>query len=382
MSLHIIHSVDSIAARHGGPTRAIRDLAEALARGGARVTLVTGDGAGDDGLLRPDPALVTTLHAPGWRGLGGALAARLPPELLATADIVHDHGLWKPWNLGAATAAGRAGVPLVVSPHGMLAPWALAWRRQRKALAWALYQRRLLGGAAALLATAPAEAGDIRARLPRATIAVVPNGVALPAVAAVAARPPVILFLGRLHPVKNLPGLLAAWAQVAPCFPGWRLRLVGPEEAGHRVQLAAEAARLGVTARLDIEAAIPDSQKAAAFAAASLFVLPSFSENFGVVAAEALAAGLPVIASTGTPWSALAREGAGWHVAPDPAGLAAALAEAMTLPAAARAAMGARGQALAARDFGWDRIAARLLAVYEWLDAGQPADRRPDALHG
>jgi glycosyltransferase involved in cell wall biosynthesis len=274
-------------------------------------------------------------------------------------------------------------VPLVVSPHGMLAPWALAWRRQRKALAWTLYQRRLLAGAAALLATAPAEAADIAARLPGACIGVLPNGVALPD----AAPPPgelaaQVLFLGRLHPVKNLPGLLAAWALVAPRFPGWRLRLVGPEEAGHRALLIAEAARLGIGASVAIDPAIPDSEKAQAFAAASLFVLPSFTENFGVVAAEALAAGLPVIASTGTPWAALPAAGAGWHVAPDPESLAAALAEAMALAPAQRAAMGARGAALAAKEFGWTRIAERLLAIYRWLLAGQPADARPEALYG
>ncbi len=379
MTPHIVHGVDSIAARHGGPTRAIRDLVEALARAGARVTLLTGDAADAPDLLRPDPALVTTLARPGWRGLAGAFAARLP----AGIDLVHDHGLWKPWNLAADTAAGRAGVPLVVSPHGMLAPWALAWRRQRKALAWGLYQRRLLAGAAALLATAPAEAADIAARLPGARIAVLPNGVALPdAVPSLGERACHVLFLGRLHPVKNLPGLLAAWALVAPRFPQWRLRLVGPEEAGHRALLISEAARLGIGASVDIAEAIADSEKARAFAGASLFVLPSFTENFGVVAAEALAAGLPVIASTGTPWAALPAAGAGWHVAPDPESLAAALAEAMALTPATRAAMGARGAALAAREFGWTPIADRLLALYRWLLAGQPADARPEALHG
>ena len=387
--LHVIQTIDSIAERHGGPTRTIRDLCEALARTGARVTLVAGnDPAGPDRLLRPAAALVETILVP--------RTTRLPlprPDLAATVarlagrhSIVHDNGLWTPFNLAIPTAARAAGIPYVISPHGMLAPWALAWRRQRKALAWRLYQRRLLGNAAGLMATAPAEAAHVRAKIPDRPIAIIPNGVTVPAVLPDrrdrdTGQPRTLLFLSRLHPVKNLPGLLAAWSQIAanPDFAQWRLRIAGPDEDGHRADITALAATLP---RVSIEGAIAEADKAAAFATADLFILPSFTENFGVAAAEALAHGVPVIATTGTPWECLATERCGWHVAPDAASLAAALGRAMALPPAERRAMGARGHALAARDFGWDAIARDTCAYYQWLlHGGTRPDFVPDPAH-
>lgn len=114
-----------------------------------------------------------------------------------------------------------------------------------------------------------------------------------------------------------------------------------------------------------------EADKAALFATADLFILPSFSENFGIVVAEAMAHGLPVIASHGTPWALLPETGAGWHVAPDPASLASALATAMALPAETRLAMGARGHAHAAQAFGWAGIAGQMLGFYDWLLGGK-----------
>lgn len=375
--LHVIQTVDSIAERHGGPTRTIRDLCEALGRAGARVTLIAGnDPAGPDRLLSPDPALVETMLVPHHGRLP------LPRPDLATAiaclagpnAILHDNGLWNPANLVATATARKLRLPYVVSPHGMLAPWALAWRRQRKAVAWIAYQRRLLASCAGLVATAPAESADIRARVPARPIATIPNGVAIPAqYPDRGERDPdqerTLLFLSRLHPVKNLPGLLAAWARLAadPRFSRWHLRIAGPDEGGHRADIAALAAGLP---RVSIEPAIAESAKAAAFAAADLFILPSFTENFGIVVAEALAHGVPVIASTGTPWQALMTDRCGWHVAPDPASLFLALEAAMALAPAERRAMGVRGHKLVARDLGWDKIAQRTLAFYTWLLAG------------
>nr|WP_310522920.1 glycosyltransferase [Polymorphobacter sp.] len=380
--LHVIQTIDSIAERHGGPTRTIRDLCEALGRAGARVTRIAGnDPSGPDRLLRPDPALAETILVP--------RTTRLPfprPDLTATISrlagphtIVHDNGLWTPFNLAIPTAARTAGIPWVISPHGMLAPWALAWRRHRKAVAWPLYQRRLLTGAVGLMATAPAEAAHIRAKVPGRPIAVIPNGVAVPAVLPDrrhrdAPQPRTLLFLSRLHPVKNLPGLLTAWGQLAanPNFAEWTLRIAGPDEANHRAEITALAAALP---RVTIEGPIAEVEKAAAFATADLFILPSFTENFGVAAAEALAHGLPVIATTGAPWECLVANQCGWHVAPDPASLAAALTKAMSLTPQERRDMGTRGHALAARDFGWDAIARDTRAYYQWLLHG---GTRPD----
>lgn len=382
--LRIVHTIGDVSADAGGPPRCVRALCEAMARAGAEVTLLTGAGQDEARLLVPDPALVTTRFVPANRRFGFA-APDYGPALAAIApDIIHDNGIWSPSSIAATTAAGRLRLPYVVSLHGMLEPWALNHRRFKKRLAWPAYQHRLLTAAAGLHATAPPECQSIRARFPDHPIGVIANGVDGPdspvdPAHRIGANRRTLLVLSRLHPVKNLPGLVTAFARLAPdpAFADWSLAIHGPDADGHRAVVATAIAAAGMTDRIRLGDAVPESGKAALFADADLFILPSFSENFGIVVAEALAHGVPVIASTGTPWAELPRVGAGWHVAPDPDSLAHALATAMALPAAARAEMGARGMAHARQVFSWDRIADQMLGFYDWLLSGRAAGRSP-----
>lgn len=386
-ALHIVQTVGSIAERSGGPARTIRDLSEALARQGARVTLVAGhDPVHDDALLPPDKALVTTLLVPVRRRYG------LPHYDFTTAvaglsgkpAVLHDNGIWSPSNIGAAAAARRLGIPLVISPHGMMEPWAMAYRRGRKTVAWSLYQRRILRQARGLCATARSEAGPIRARFPATPVAVIPNGVACPADVPdrrhrEAATARTLFYMSRIHPKKNLATLIDAWTGLAARFPDWTLRIAGPDELGHSVELQRKIAAMGLQQSVRIEGAVPEAAKAAAFADADLFILPTLSENFGIVVAEALAEGVPAIVSNGAPWESLVTEGCGWFTGTDVASIGAAMAEAMALTPEARRQMGVRGHAHVRRDFGWDGIAARTLAFYQWLLHGGPVPDFVDA---
>jgi glycosyltransferase involved in cell wall biosynthesis len=384
-----IQTIPDISTGNGGPSRACRSLCEAMARAGAQTHLLAGDHhhpAAD--LLLPDPALVDTQLVPIHRRFGlpaYAFDAALAALPAGSRTILHDNGIWSPGNHAATSAAARHGIATVISPHGMLEPWALAHKPWRKRIAWAAYQHRLLRAAIGLHATAEPERASIRARLPHAPIAVIPNGVDCPADppdparhAATATR--TALMLGRLHPVKNLPGLIAAWRIIAadPAFDAWQLEIRGPDNGGHRAVLAAAIAAAGLGHRITLGDAVDETGKAALFARADVFVLPSFSENFGIVVAEALAHGVPVVATHGTPWSELVSQRCGWHVMADPASLASGLAAAMALPAQERGAMGVRGHHWARETFGWPRIAARMLAYYDWLQAGHGRGPSPD----
>jgi glycosyltransferase involved in cell wall biosynthesis len=161
-----------------------------------------------------------------------------------------------------------------------------------------------------------------------------------------------------------------AWALIEAEFPSWRLRLVGPAEASHDKQLAALARSLGLE-RFSIEGPIYDAaRKLSAYRSADLFVLPTLNENFALTVAEALAAEVPVISTKGAPWAGVETERCGWWIDHGVEPLAAALRHAMTVGCEERQAMGARGRAWMARDFGWDRVAADMLAVYSWLKSG------------
>ena len=362
-------------------------LAEALARVGRRVELLTR--AGPDGArpeLAPDPALVPT-HAipvgPGSRrGRDFAFARALSATLRARlgqggVQAVHDAGLWLPANHAAATEARRAGVPFVASPWGMLEPSALGYRAWRKALAWRLFQRRDLAGAALLHAISEMEAETFRGAGLANAVAVAPNGVdfppALPLRPMTSAPPRTALFLSRLHPKKGLADLAAAWREARPA--GWRMLVAGPDESGHRAEIEATVRSLGMANEWEFAGPVDSARKWELYAAADLFVLPTHSENFGLVVAEALAAGCPVLTTRRAPWPGLLDHACGWWIDPGWETLASALREACALTDSARRAMGARGAEWVRREFTWESAATTLAAAYDRLPATAPPTR-------
>ena len=124
---------------------------------------------------------------------------------------------------------------------------------------------------------------------------------------------------------------------------------------------------LGLEDSVVITGEVQGEVKDALLANADVFVLPSYSENFGIVIAEAMAWGRPVIASTGTPWKEIADIGAGWWVEPEEEALAHALAEALRKGREELDAMGAKGRALVEEWYGWSVPAERLTKAYEEL---------------
>jgi glycosyltransferase involved in cell wall biosynthesis len=346
----------SLRTAYGGPALSVARLAEALTAAGVEV-----------GLWSPDGSVATTPYL-----AAGSRVIRLTGGLVAAArgfgpvDLIHDNGLWLPHHHALAVLAGRLGVPRLVSTRGMLEPWALRHKRWKKHLAWMLYQRRDLCRAAGHHATSCVEGDNLRRLALGVPIAVVPNGVDVPT----AVRPAgpavdgrrVALFLGRLYPVKGLPLLIEAWARVRPA--GWRLRIAGPDEGGHRRQLEALIATYGLGGEVHLTGEVAVGEKAAVFGDADLFLLPSHSESFGMAVAEALAHGVPVVTTMAVPWPELAAQGCGWRIEPSVAGVAEGLRAATALDAHALDAMGRQGREWMLADFAWPAVAERMLAAY------------------
>ena len=185
----------------------------------------------------------------------------------------------------------------------------------------------------------------------------IPNGVDLPDIEpekaaarnAYDAGQRTALFLGRIYPVKGLPMLVEGWARVRP--QGWRLQIAGPDEAGHRaeVERAISVSRLnGVVSFLG---PVEDEAKTSACFNADLFILPSYSESFGVAVGEALAHGLPVLTTKGAPWPELAVRGCGWSVDPTVEGIAEGLRQATSQDARSVARHGREGPGLGGGGF-------------------------------
>ncbi len=284
-------------------------------------------------------------------------------------QILHVHGIWGYSTVAALRLNRSSSAKLVISPHGMLSPAALRFSSGRKSLARLLYVDRFLSSAAMFHATCEAEAEEIRSLGLRQPIAIVPNGVDLPPQRRALPRAGrrTVLSLGRLHPVKNLQLLLHAWATLQDTHTDWDLKIVGPDEAGYRMELKSLADKLKLR-RISFEGQKGRAETWDAFAQAGLFVLPSLNENFAITVAEALASGVPVIASQGAPWQGLERNDCGWWVPAVLDAFRAAMADAMSLSDQSREQMGENGNQWVRNDYTWPKIGTNLLECYGWIN--------------
>ncbi len=313
------------------------------------------------------------------RGWSPAFRRRLAAMASENVSVVHSHGLWMLPNLYARQAAIGSHVPLVISPHGMLEEWSFGHNRLRKKMAWNLYERANLKAAALFHATSEAEAASIRVLGLRQPIAIISNGVDLPDLATIPARSPLekrfpglggkqwLLFLSRIHPKKGVAELLRVWGKLAASYPDWQLVIAGQDLDGYSKTIMRQAAVLGLTNRVTFTGMLIGEDKVCAMGNAGLFVLPTHSENFGLVVAEALAHGVPVITTTAAPWRNLIDNGCGWWIEPGEAELLANLTHAMGLSAEERRAMGSRGRDMVERNYAWTRVAAEMKSAYAWL---------------
>jgi glycosyltransferase involved in cell wall biosynthesis len=285
--------------------------------------------------------------------------------------LIHNHGLWHPVNHWAASAGCRYGIPLIIQPHGMLEPWALNHKVWKKRIAMALFQRLDLEAAKLLIATSTVEYLNLRKLGFCQPIAVIPHGVVMPslstpdvAMPAPPGRERIALFLSRIHPVKGLLNLVNAWANLTP--QGWKLRIVGPDDVGHLEDVMRAVQQFGIGDSVEYLGKVDGVRKSVVYQSADLFVLPSFSENFGVVVAEALAHGVPVITTRTTPWGRLLDHGCGWWIEPTVNALTETLREALDKDAASLRAMGEKGRTYAA-EFDWSHIAHQTQDAYSWV---------------
>ncbi len=298
-----------------------------------------------------------------------------------TPHIVHVHGIWNAASVWSCTLAKHHGVPLVLHPRGMLEPWCLRHKALKKKIAMALYQRRLLDAVDLFMATSQQELDNLRALNFRQPIAVIPNGVSLPYFRAEDARhdnhtgPRKALFLSRIHPKKGLINLVRAWAQADPA--DWKLVVAGPNESNHWAEVTREINALGLNDSMEYVGPVEGEEKRRLFEQSELFILPSFSENFGIVVAEALAYGLPVITTIGTPWEELVARDCGWWVEPTVEALAGGIQDATGKSADELHDMGIKGRVYA-ESFDWHQIARQTMEVYRWV-LGQ--GDRPGCVH-
>jgi glycosyltransferase involved in cell wall biosynthesis len=379
--MRIAQIVPSLEERHGGPSKSVYDMSMALARAGHDVELLaTGPGPDE---VRTDGRLKIEIFHRDWpqdicpsRGLRARLR-RLD------ADVIQHHSLWLRTLNYAHRCATRTGARLVVSPRGMMTAWAWRHHRWRKQLARRVIHPGALEAVQGWHATSPEELADISARGFHQPMCMAPNGVAPPTAESNAdaalhwrelcpatARRPVALFYSRFHRKKRVLELIDLWIEHGP--RDWLLLLVGIPEDYDPASLEAYVLRSLGAGRVRAFSGIDQPPP---YAVASLFLLPSHTENFGLAIAEALAHGVPALVTDTTPWSVLNDIGAGWCV--PWSGYADALRAAVAEGPEKLRARGAVAREWVLREYSWDAPVRALVGFYEKLRGSAASDQRP-----
>ena len=271
----------------------------------------------------------------------------------------------------------------------MLSEKALRWHAKKKWFVAAAFQRSALSQASCLHATSERELEEIRAFGLKLPVVVTPPGfqdqpnpeildtIRFRARYGIQEKNKVLLFLGRIYPIKGLLRLVTAWARIKKEYPEWILVLAGPDEGGYRSELEDALHRLHCAESVRFTGFLDHLEKWNAFAVADLFVMPSDFENFCIAIAEALSAGIPVVASNRTPWQVLEREQCGWWIQRDVDSLAETLHQAMKLEPRERRKIGDRARKLFVKLYGPGGSGRRMIDAYRWL---VHLDKKPDCV--
>ena len=372
---------------YGGLPESAYQFARHLARAGATVRVLTTDANGW-GQRLDAAAMAAYEHRDGIEVRYCARVARqsVSLELLGAlaeqmrwADVVHLHAAYSFPTIPTLLAARMLKRPVVWTPHGAFQRWSGSRRVGLKSL-WEKVCGAIASRELVLHLTSEDEVAETRARFPRATINLIPNGVEVPPTLNREPRGARLRlgFVGRLDPKKGIENLLAACRILKERkAPDFSLSIAGSGSSEYEAKLRGEIDRLELGNEVAMLGDIRGEEKQRMFERTDVVVVPSFTENFAIVVAEALAHGAAVIASTGTPWKEVERVGCGLWVANDPASLADAITKINSMPVAE---MGERGRRWMAADFSWEKCASEMIALYKNLVA-QSAERRLAAAH-
>ena len=393
--MRILHVIPSLAARYGGPPKAAQELCRELVRRGQQVCIYTTDLDGParlevpvDQAIRGEDGVERWYFSTQRSGLYGFSIALVNAirKNIKSFDVVHIHSLYRFSSTIAAHFCQRYEVPYILRPHGTLDPFIYHRHRLRKIVYERLIENRNLERAAAVHFTAAEEMSLARSLGLKFRGVVVPLGIDIATPTSsrdelradfarewpAAHGKKVILFFGRLTLKKGLDLLVKAFGRIARSRTDVHLFLAGPDDEGFGRKVHLWLKEEGVLDRTTFAGMLTGKRKEAALASADIFVLPSYTENFGLAVIEALAAGLPsVISNKINIWRELSNAGAAVVVNCDAQEVASAISTLLD-DAEQRNRLGEAGKRLVAEQFTWSIVADRMIALYREVASASP----------
>jgi glycosyltransferase involved in cell wall biosynthesis len=378
--IQLVHNLDT---NHGGPARSVPILANGVQGIGMKQQLVSvsfNQNEKNDMIEKYNLKWVTSPKTgPIISGYSFNLKKQLQRLIIKEKyNLVHTHNLWNyiPWV--ASKVCQSLKINHIISPRGSLYEWNMAHHKYRKMGAWYLFQRSILENCACIHATALSELEAIRELGIRNKIAVIPNGVNVNEFDNIKdlkyhksnfgldSKRKYILFCSRIEKKKNLNLLIKSFCNLADFFPEWDLLIVGPIFNKQYFDYCMSIPqKLNLSHRILYKGFVRGQKRIDAYGSSQLFVLPSFTENFGMAIAEALLAGIPVITSTGTPWLEINKHNAGWVVDPNLDSVQSALKDALNKSSDELIVMGKNGIEIA-KGYSSPVQAKKMYDLYAW----------------
>lgn len=378
--MKILTFISGLSLKGGGPSRSVPMLVRGLAEEGVDITLMTYRSEDmNTHALEGTTARLKVLEP-------GCSSQEMEEYVLANEfDLIQMQSMWDIPYHQLAKIARKHHIPYIITPRGMLEPWSLQQKRWKKKLALMLYQMKDLKHAACIFTTAEMEAQHVRDLGVKVPMSVIPNGIATDGYSCRTSMEGVkkqVLFLSRIHVKKGIELLIDAWKKLSSDFPEWNLVIAGNGDEDYISTLKQRISFSGLDNCASIIPPVFGDAKTKLYQESSLFCLPSFSENFGMVIAEAMACGVPAITTNGTPWQLLNGEmetmGAslamlgndkrtGWCIELSESNLEHTLREAMGMPSSSLYAMGQRGSRLIKENFDYRSVAKKTRNLYEWI---------------
>lgn len=303
-------------------------------------------------------------------------------------DIIHGQCIWEPLFHQMRLIANKFNIPYILTPRGTLEPWSLQQKKWKKKIARWLYQDRDLKSCACIYATAEMEAMNIRKLGFTNPICIIPNGIDISSYPCRKDRSKVkkqILFLSRIHEKKGIEVLIQAFKHLCDeCIEAkdWNVVIVGNGEIAYINKLKVLVETLGVQGHINILPPVFGEAKTKLYQESSVFCLPSYSENFGMVVAEAMSCGVPAITTNGTPWQLLngdictmganldclgKEKRTGWCIDLGVDNLKNVLREIILMPSSELYDMGQKASLVVNENFNYQNVAKKNKALYEWI---------------
>lgn len=375
--MKVLTFVSSLDLNSGGPSRSVPLLVKGLAELGVDIALMTIRSENMNIHALEGTTAKLKLFEPSFS------RKEIRQYLIAEGfDLIQIQSMWELSYHKVMAEARKLGIPYIVTPRGMLEPWSMSHKKWKKKLGWWLYQRNDVQKSACVFSTAKMEAEHVSELGITTCKAVIPNGIetdAYPCKSSVDGVRKQVLFLSRIHVKKGIEILFEAWKRVASAFPDWQLQVIGNGDTEYIHTLEMKVERLGLKDSIRILPPVFGNDKTRIYQESALFCLPSFSENFGLVIAEAMSCGTPVITTTNCPWDILNETNTGWCIDLSVDNLERAFREALSMSPAELYDMGQRASKLIFDNFDYRSVTRKTLRLYEWLLGG---GNKPEFVYG